>query len=107
MPEDGRIDWRLGAAAVHDLVRAVAPPFPGAFTDVHGLKVAILETRLDDAEPKYPGSQPCLYVDEGHWYADCCDGRRLKILQLAVNGVPVAHNSVPPALAQQPLRLGD
>ena len=27
--EDGRIDWRAGSRAVHDLVRAVAPPFPG------------------------------------------------------------------------------
>ncbi len=33
-PEDGRIDWRQGARQVHDLVRAVAPPFPGAFTEV-------------------------------------------------------------------------
>jgi methionyl-tRNA formyltransferase len=106
VPEDGRIDWRSGAEAVHNLVRAVAPPFPGAFTYVHGLKVAILETRLDTGEAKYPESQPCLYVEQGEWYADCCDGRRLKILQLAVNGVPVAHNSVPPALAQQPLALG-
>jgi methionyl-tRNA formyltransferase len=106
VPEDGRIDWRKGAAAVHDLVRAVAPPFPGAFTDVHGERVAILETRLDLGAVKYPQSQPCLYRQDGVWYADCADGRRLKILQLAVNGVPVAHNSVPPVLAQQPLALG-
>ena len=32
-PEDGRIDWRASARQIHDLVRAVAPPFPGAFTD--------------------------------------------------------------------------
>jgi methionyl-tRNA formyltransferase len=106
VPEDGRIDWRKGAAAVHDLVRAVAPPFPGAFTDVNGERIAILETRLDSREPKYPGSQPCLYCQDGDWYADCADGRRLKILQLAVDGLPLAHNSVPPALAQQPLALG-
>ncbi len=106
VPEDGRIDWRKGAAAVHDLVRAVAPPFPGAFTDVNGQRIAILETRLDSREAKYPESQPCLYRQDGEWYADCADGRRLKILQLAVNGLPLAHNSVPPALAQQPLALG-
>ncbi len=105
VPEDGRIDWRTGAAAVHDLVRAVAPPFPGAFTEVNGERIAILETRLDSGAVRYPQAQPCLYREEGVWYADCCDGRRLKILQLAVNGVPLAHNSVPPALAQQPLAL--
>ena len=105
-PEDGRIDWRLGAGAVHDLVRAVAPPFPGAFTEVSGQRIAILDTRLDSQGAKYPGSQPCLYTQDGDWYVDCADGRRLKILQLAVNGVPVAHNGVPPALRQQPLALG-
>ncbi len=109
-PQDGRIDWRLGARAVHDLVRAVAPPFPGAFTEVNGVKVNILETRLDAEPARYPHLGPCLYMSNGRWYADCADGRRLKILQLAVNGVPLAHNSVPPALAPpglapQPLAL--
>ncbi len=41
-PEDGRIDWRQGARAVHDLVRAVAPPFPGAFTEVNGCRLQVL-----------------------------------------------------------------
>jgi methionyl-tRNA formyltransferase len=104
-PEDGRIDWRRGARAVHDLVRAVAPPFPGAFTDVNGCRLGLLETRIDTKPLKYPGQAPCLYSLDGDWYADCIDGRRLKILQLTVNGEPVAHNTVPPALAIQPLAL--
>jgi methionyl-tRNA formyltransferase len=104
-PEDGRIDWRCGARAVHDLVRAVAPPFPGAFTEVSGYRIAILATRLDTQPVKYPAQTPCLYASEGAWYADCVDGRRLKILQLTVNGEPLAHNTVPPALAHQPLAL--
>lgn len=29
-PEDGAIDWRQPTAAIHRLVRAVAPPYPGA-----------------------------------------------------------------------------
>ncbi|MEA3140260.1 MAG: methionyl-tRNA formyltransferase [Gammaproteobacteria bacterium] len=104
-PEDGRIDWRGGARAVHDLVRAVAPPFPGAFTEVNGCRVGVLETRLDPQPLKYPGESPCLYTSEGAWYADCVDGRRLKILQLTVNDRLVAHNTVPPALSKQPLAL--
>lgn len=35
-PEDGRIDWSRSARQVHDLVRAVAPPWPGAFTGLEG-----------------------------------------------------------------------
>jgi methionyl-tRNA formyltransferase len=104
-PEDGRIDWRCGARAVHDLVRAVAPPFPGAFTEVNGCRLAVLETRMDTRPVEYPDQTPCLYSSDGTWYADCVDGRRLKILQLSVNGEPVAHNTVPPALAKQPLAL--
>ncbi len=104
-PEDGRIDWRRGARAIHDLVRAVAPPFPGAFTDVNGCRMAILATRLDGQPAKYPAQAPCLYASEGSWYADCIDGRRLKILQLTANGESLAHNTVPPALAHQPLAL--
>ena len=103
-PEDGRIDWSRGARGVHDLVRAVAPPFPGAFTEVKGCRVAVLETRLDPKPLQYPRQAPCLYASEGTWYADCVDGR-LKILQLTVNNRPVAHNTVPPALSEQPLAL--
>lgn len=43
-PEDGRIDWRADARAVHDLVRAVAPPYPGAFTEIDGRMLRILRT---------------------------------------------------------------
>ena len=104
-PEDGRIDWRRGARAIHDLVRAVAPPFPGAFTEINGCRLEVLETRMDTQPLKYPTQSPCLYSSEGTWYADCVDGRRLKILQLSVNGEPVAENSVPRALSHQPIAL--
>jgi methionyl-tRNA formyltransferase len=104
-PEDGRIDWRLGAHAIHDLVRAVAPPFPGAFTEVNGCRLGLLETRMDTHPLNYAGQAPCLYSSDGVWYADCVDGRRLKILQLTVNGEPVPHNTVPRALSHQPLAL--
>ena len=41
-PEDGRIDWSQSAAAIHDLVRAVAPPYPGAFTTIGGRPARVL-----------------------------------------------------------------
>jgi methionyl-tRNA formyltransferase len=103
-PEDGRIDWRMPARAVHDLVRAVAPPFPGAFTDVNGCRLAVLETRVD-GPARYPAGAPCLYAQGDVWYADCVDGRRLKILQLAIDQRQVAPHAAPPALLNQPLAL--
>jgi methionyl-tRNA formyltransferase len=104
-PEEGRIDWRSGARAIHDLFRAVTPPFPGAFTEINGCRLKVLETRMDTQPLKYPTQSPCLYSSEGTWYADCVDGRRLKILQLSVNGETVAENTVPRALSRQPIAL--
>ncbi len=48
-PEDGRIDWRLPAARIHNLVRGVAPPYPGAFTEIGGRTLRILRTRVESA----------------------------------------------------------
>jgi len=45
-PEDGVVDWSHPAKEIHDLVRAVAKPWPGAFTDVFGKRVTIWKTRL-------------------------------------------------------------
>jgi methionyl-tRNA formyltransferase len=103
--EDGRIDWRQGARAVHDLVRAVAPPFPGAFTEVNGCRLAVLETRIDAEPARYGTRAPCLYAAGNRWYADCVDGRRLEILKLAIGQRPVDPGAAPPALAKQPLAL--
>ncbi|KAB7738995.1 formyltransferase [Parvibaculum sedimenti] len=53
-PEDGRIDWRQTARQVFNLVRAVAPPFPGAFTDAAGRRVMIWRARVSEGSGK-PG----------------------------------------------------
>lgn len=45
-PADGLIDWQKGAAAARNLVRAVAPPFPGAFTHVGRHKLMIWEAAI-------------------------------------------------------------
>jgi methionyl-tRNA formyltransferase len=45
-PEDGRIDWRHSARQIHNLVRAVAPPWPGAFTGDSTARLIIARTRV-------------------------------------------------------------
>ena len=108
-PEDGRIDWRRGARAVHDLVRAVAPPFPGAFSDIAGVRAFVLETRLADGPALHPSTLPCLYAQADGWYADCADGRRLQITRLEVGGKPILandpSNAWPSAWSNQPILL--
>jgi len=47
-PEDAVIDWSLPAGRLHDLVRAVAPPFHGAFFQHGGVKHHLFRTRVWD-----------------------------------------------------------
>lgn len=44
-PEDGAIHWHESAESIHNLVRAVAYPWPGAFTTLRGCKCTIWQTR--------------------------------------------------------------
>jgi methionyl-tRNA formyltransferase len=50
-PEDGRIDWSWPAARIDCLVRAVAPPWPGAFGDVEGRRAVIAAGEPDGPLP--------------------------------------------------------
>jgi len=52
-PEDGRIDWAQPAQAVYNLIRAVAPPYPGAFFDLGGQQFIVARARL--ARPELAG----------------------------------------------------
>jgi methionyl-tRNA formyltransferase len=45
-PEDGRIDWTQPAQNVYNLIRAVAPPYPGAFTEIGGERFIVARARL-------------------------------------------------------------
>ena len=50
-PADGQIHWSQTAQQVHDLVRAVAPPYPGAFTDHDGKTMILAKTSLKGPFP--------------------------------------------------------
>ncbi len=76
-PEDGRIDWSKSALEIHNLVRAVAPPYPGAFTD----KMRILRTALS-AERRAPAGKRGPYREGDAWFAVCGDGKVLRLLEL-------------------------
>jgi len=54
-PEDGRIDWRQHAGDLHNLVRAVTHPYPGAFTEREGKKLLVWQSRIDEAFSGRPG----------------------------------------------------
>jgi methionyl-tRNA formyltransferase len=90
---DGAIDWRAGARAVHDLVRAVAPPYPGAYTQAGRAALRILRTlpvapaALPAALSDAAGQAPALRWCAGSVYALCHDGV-LKLLEFELDGRP-------------------
>jgi methionyl-tRNA formyltransferase len=79
-PEDGRIDWSDSAKHIHDLVRAVAKPYPGAFYEKDGRKTIVWKTRLTGnrvsdgvfGEPRKA---------DGSVFVTCGDGYELEILE--------------------------
>jgi methionyl-tRNA formyltransferase len=75
-PDDGRIDWTKSAQEIHNLVRAVAPPFPGAFCDRFFVHKTRLEERPAPQRPLGP------YEDKGQWFAVCGDGKVLRLLEV-------------------------
>jgi len=75
-PEDGRIDWRKSAREIHNLVRAVAPPYPGAFCD----RLMVYRTRISDRPA--PATTPGPFRDAGEWFALCGDGKVLRLLEV-------------------------
>ncbi len=87
-PGDGRIDWSKSAQQIHDLVRAVAPPYPGAFTASEGRQLRLLRTRLLPGPRSAPGAA-VLYAENGRCYAVCADGGALELLELELDGKPV------------------
>ncbi len=102
-PEDGRIDWTQDARRIHDLVRAVAPPYPGATTDLAGRPARILRTQVLDGGGA--GQQPMLAVARGECVATCGGGGRLRIRELEVAGTPVAAPDLAAVLGTTPFRL--
>ena len=91
-PEDGRIDWHAGARDIHNLVRGVAPPYPGAFSDVAGVRLRILRTRREPQRRARAGG-PGLYHEDGRWFADCGDGKVLRLLEFEATGAALAGHA--------------
>ncbi|HUD30472.1 MAG TPA: hypothetical protein VMQ93_16510, partial [Novosphingobium sp.] len=84
-PEDGRIDWTRPAAEVYNLIRAVAPPYPGAFTEINGQRFIVAQARrpLPGAAPLVPaGAAIGLQVRDGDVVGLCGDGGLVLVTQL-------------------------
>jgi len=97
-PEDGRIDWQQTAQQVYNLHRAVAPPYPGAFTDQADHRFVIGKARL------FKGSTANLptglHVVDNNVLGVCGDGRALHIIELLMDGNIVGAQELATLLKQ-------
>jgi len=99
-PADGRIDWQQSALEIHNLVRAVAPPYPGAHTTVGGDAARVLRTRVLDADT--PPAAPHFSIEnqaereraDAILVAHCGGGGTLRIDDLEIDGCKASAATV-------------
>jgi len=81
-PSDGQIHWVQTAKQVHDLVRAVAPPYPGAFTDYEGKTMIVARTSLKGPFPANLDLGLCgIQVVDNRVFGICGDRQIIEVLE--------------------------
>lgn len=97
-PEDGRIHWQQSAAQVYNLIRAVAPPYPGAFTDLATpqgtCRLTINAARRLDTPFGLP---PGIYRLGSKAIGVCGDKMAVLITEFLVDGAPGTLDRLPEA----------
>ena len=97
-PEDGRIHWEQAAAQVYNLIRAVAPPYPGAFTDLATpqgtCRLTINAARRLDTPFGLP---PGIYRLGSKAIGVCGDKMAVLITEFLVDGAPGTPDRLPEA----------
>ncbi len=86
-PEDGSVDWKKSALELHNWVRALTHPYPGAFTFFMGKKLFLWKASWieDYNEPPEP---PGTIVSVGERLAVAAEGGWLLVKQLQFEGEP-------------------
>jgi methionyl-tRNA formyltransferase len=102
-PEDGRIAWTQDAQRIHNLVRAVAPPYPGATTTIGNHPARVLRTRVVTATG--PATPPTLQMRDGRFFAHCGGGGVLHIIDLELDGRLVTADAMVRVLGSGTLAL--
>jgi len=81
-PADGQIHWNQTARQVHNLVRAVAPPYPGAFTDREGTTMIVARTSLKGPFPANLNLEATgIQVVDNRIFGICGDRQAVEILE--------------------------
>jgi methionyl-tRNA formyltransferase len=103
-PADGRIDRTRDAWSVHNLVRAVAPPYPGAFASLNGAQLRLLRT-FWTGERVLPGAPAALLVADDALRLRCADGGVLRVLEAEFDGAPLDASGFARRFGPRPIAL--
>jgi methionyl-tRNA formyltransferase len=89
--EDGCINWQSPARTIHNLVRAVTKPYPGAFSDLpNEQRLVIWRTRcLDHNKSNTSVVTPTIFVRDQHIIIRAADGNELVILDAQIDDSPL------------------
>lgn len=92
--EDGRIDWHQPARRIHDLVRAVTHPFPGAFADIPCGRLHVWRTRVMDC-PTPAGKPGMIEFRNGLHCLYPLGGGCLRLLEAEIDGGALPRRDLP------------
>ncbi|MGC0151374.1 formyltransferase [Chromobacterium vaccinii] len=102
-PEDGRIDAQAPAERLHNFVRALTRPFPGAFADTGAGRLLLWKTlRAGRAAPAARAELRCA---DGKLWLHCADGGRLAVLEAELDGQPLNSDNFAARVASGALAL--
>ncbi len=80
-PADGKVDWSQTAQSIHNLIRAVAPPYPGAFTTWQGRQMVLASSiLLALPPPQLQLGQPGVQMVDNQVFGVCGDHQVIEIL---------------------------
>jgi methionyl-tRNA formyltransferase len=97
LPEDGEIDWSASTRSIDRLVRALTPPFPGAYTYLNCERLRVWKARPVSEPPTYVGRVPGRVIGRSSrdGFADVLTGDGvLRIFEMQTDTderVPAAH----------------
>ncbi|NNM82330.1 MAG: formyltransferase, partial [Burkholderiales bacterium] len=100
---DGEIDWKKSACEIHNLVRAVAPPYPGAHSTISGTRLSIYGTLVENRPTRHASAS--IYCENGRCYAECGGGGVLRLISFELDGAPGDAQAFADRFGHSPITL--
>lgn len=94
-PEDGRLEWEKPAQTLHNLVRAVSDPWPGAFGFVGTSKFIVWKSRV---RTDLPAAKPGTVISVAPLVVACGEGALEIVTGQSANGVYMQGTQLAPAM---------